>query len=50
MYYIYDNYHEEWYCVSFYDFEDAETEMERLIEDRKRNNLSYDFDIYQKIT
>lgn len=50
MYYIYDNYHEEWYYIAFADFEDAEKEMERLIEDRKSRNLSYDFDIYEKVT
>ena len=27
MYYIYDNYHEEWYSVAFADFEMAEEEM-----------------------
>ena len=50
MYYIYDNYHEEWYSVAFADFEMAEEEMETLIEYRKQHNISYDFDIYQKIT
>lgn len=50
MYYIYDNYHEEWYSVAFADFEMAEEEMETLIEYRKQHNASYDFDIYKKIT
>ena len=50
MYYIYDNYHEEWYEVSFVEFEDAEIEMEYLIRKRKAKDLPYDFDIYQKIT
>ena len=50
MYYIYDNYHEEWYSVAFADFEMAEEEMETLIEYRKQHNAPYDFDIYQKIT
>ena len=50
MYYIYDNYIEKWYLVSFASFEDAEKEMERLIERCVRNNEPYDFDIYEKIT
>ena len=35
MYYIYDNYHEEWYGTAFAEFEDAEREMFYLIEKRK---------------
>lgn len=50
MYWIWDNYHEEWYCVHFVDFEDAEQEMERLIRQRKAEGLPYDFDIFEKIT
>ena len=50
MYYIYDNYHEEWWSVAFTDFEDAEIEMEYLIKKRKSKDLPYDFDIYKKIT
>lgn len=50
MYYIYDNYHEEWYSVAFMEFEDAEREMEHLINHRRSKGLPYDFDIYQKIT
>lgn len=50
VYYIYDNYHEEFYWVSFAEFEDAEIEMEYLIKKRKAKDLPYDFDIYQKIT
>ena len=50
MYWIWDNYHEEWYCVQFEDFEDAEREMEYLIKKRKAKDLPYDFDIYKKIT
>ena len=50
MYYIYDNYHEEFYAVSFAEFEDAEIEMEYLIKKRKAKDLPYDYDIYQKIT
>ena len=50
MYYIYDLYNEEWYGISFFDFEDAEKEMKELIADRQERNLPYDFDIYQKIT
>jgi len=50
MYYIYDTYHEEWYYISFADFEEAEKEMERLIKEKKQKGLPYDYDIYQKIT
>lgn len=50
MYYIYDSYHEEWHSIAFAEFKDAEKEMEVLIKNRKERNLSYDFDIYQKIT
>jgi len=50
MYFIYDNYHEEWHEVSFANFEDAEREMEYLIKKRKEKGLPYDFDIYEKIT
>lgn len=50
MYWIWDNYHEEWYCVQFEDFEDAEREMEYLISKRKAKGLPYDFDIFKKIT
>lgn len=50
MYYIYDNYHEKWHGISFAEFEDAEKEMENLIKERKTKGLSYDFDIYEKIT
>ena len=50
MYYIYDNYYEEWHARLFAEFEDAEKEMQDLIENRKERNLPYDFDIYQKIT
>lgn len=50
MYYIYDNYHDEWYDIAFETKEDAEKEMNRLILKCKRKGLSYDFDIYQKIT
>ena len=50
MYYIYDNYNEEWYALSFFEFEDAEKEMNRLIAILQENDLPYDFDIYQKIT
>ena len=44
MYWIWDNYHEEWYCVQFEEFEDAEREMEYLISKRKAKGLPYDFD------
>lgn len=50
MYYIYDNYNEEWYSVAFADFEAAEIEMECLIKHFKAKDLPYDFDIYLKIT
>ena len=50
MYYIYDSYHEEWYSMTFFEFEDAEKEMEELIMERKAKDFPYDFDIYQKIT
>ena len=50
MYYIYDNYHEEWYDTAFAEFEDAEREMEYLIKNREAKDLPYDFDIYKKIT
>ena len=50
MYYIWDNYFEEWYEVSFTEFEMAELEMEYLIKKRKAKDIPYDFDIYQKVT
>ena len=50
MYYIYDNYHEEWFEISFAEFEDAERTMQRLINSRKEEGLPFDFDIYEKIT
>lgn len=50
MYYIYDNYHEEWFEQSFEEYEDAKITMEYLIKKRKAKDLPFDFDIYQKIT
>ena len=50
MYYIYDNYHEEWHDTSFAELEDAEMEMEYLIKKRMEADLPYDFDIYEKVT
>ena len=40
MYYIYDNYHEEWYSVAFADFEMAEEEMAALLADNKLAELA----------
>ena len=50
MYYIYDNYVEEWHSVAFAYFEDAEEEMDKMIEMCKQEDAPYDFDIYEKIT
>ena len=50
MYWIWDNYHEEWYSVQFSTYEEAETEMEYLINKRKAKGLPYDFDIFVKLT
>ena len=49
-YYIYDNYNEEFYSVSFAEFEDAESEMEYLKKKRESKGLPAEFDIYKKIT
>lgn len=50
VYYIYDNYDEEFYSVSFADFEDAEREMEYLQSKRDAKGIPHDFDIFKKIT
>lgn len=50
MFYIYDNYNEEWIPIGFAYFEDADKEMQILIRSRQEKNLPYDFDIYEKIT
>lgn len=49
-YYIYDNFHEEFYSTSFAEFEYAEIEMEYLKKKREADGLPSDFDIYEKIT
>lgn len=50
VYYIYDNYYEEFYSVHFAEFEDAEREMEYLQRKRDAKGLPHDFDIFEKIT
>lgn len=50
MFFIYDNFNEEWYGVSFAEFEDAEAEMEYLKRKRESKGLPCDFDIYEKHT
>ena len=49
-YYIYDNINEEFYSMSFAEFEDAEIEMEYLKKKCESKGLEADFDIYEKIT
>lgn len=50
MYYIYDNYHEEWCETAYPKLDEAEKAMEYMIEKRKEKGLPYDFDIYEKVT
>lgn len=50
MYYIWDNYNEQWVPIGFWSFEEAEKYMYTLINARKEQGLSYDYDIYEKIT
>lgn len=50
MYYIYDNYNEEWCATAFADFEMAEKYMEYLMENINEEDYPNAFDIYEKIT